>query len=305
MSQNTNIHQQHQKSNPDFQNNNSKIISGKKISQEIYKEIQTVVNTLETKPHLSVIIVGNRKDSLTYVNMKTKMCQKLGYTSELIKYDEDVEEETLINKIIVLNENNSVSGILVQLPLPKHINEDKVLEYVDLKKDVDGFHFTNIGRLTLNKQPKFVACTPKGCLELLKRSGIELEGKNVVVLGRSRIVGIPMSLLLLHENCTVTICHSRTKNVKEITSKADILIAACGKTQMVKKDWIKQGCIIIDVGINSIDDSTKKRGYRLVGDVDYNDVFDKCGMITPVPGGVGPMTICMLMKNTLDSFLSY
>ena len=282
-----------------------KIINGKLISKDIYSELSAKIKDIDITPGLAVILVGGRVDSNTYVRMKEKKCQQLGIYSKVIRFNDTVEESEIVNAITDLNNDNSIHGILIQLPLPKHINENNVLSKVSLTKDVDGFHCSNIGKLTLNKQPTFIPCTPKGCIELLKRSEIDIEGKHAVILGRSNIVGLPLSLLLLHENATVTICHSRTKDVKNITQTADILIAACGRMEMVKSDWIKEGCVIIDVGINSKNDATRKRGYRLVGDVDFDDVKDKVGHITPVPGGVGPMTIAMLMSQTVESAVNY
>ena len=282
-----------------------KLINGKLISKNIYSELSSKIKDIDIIPGLAVILVGDRVDSNTYVRMKEKKCQQLGIYSKVIRFNDTVEESEIVNAITDLNNDNSIHGILIQLPLPKHINENNVLSKVSLTKDVDGFHCSNIGKLTLNKQPTFIPCTPKGCIELLKRSEIDIEGKHAVILGRSNIVGLPLSLLLLHENATVTICHSRTKDVKNITQTADILIAACGRMEMVKSDWIKEGCVIIDVGINSKNDATRKRGYRLVGDVDFEDVKDKVGHITPVPGGVGPMTIAMLMSQTVESAVNY
>ncbi len=282
-----------------------KLINGKLISKDIYSELSAKIKDIDITPGLAVILVGGRVDSNTYVRMKEKKCQQLGIYSKVIRFNDTVEESEIVNAITNLNNDNSIHGILIQLPLPKHINENNVLSKVSLTKDVDGFHCSNIGKLTLNKQPTFIPCTPKGCIELLKRSEIDIEGKHAVILGRSNIVGLPLSLLLLHENATVTICHSRTKDVKNITQTADILIAACGRMEMVKSDWIKEGCVIIDVGINSKNDATRKRGYRLVGDVDFDDVKDKVGHITPVPGGVGPMTIAMLMSQTVESAVNY
>jgi len=282
-----------------------KIINGKLISKDIYSELSAKIKDIDIIPGLAVILVGDRVDSNTYVRMKEKKCQQLGIYSKVIRFNDNVEESEIVNAITDLNNDNSIHGILIQLPLPKHINENNVLSKVSLTKDVDGFHCSNIGNLTLNKQPTFIPCTPKGCIELLKRSEIDIEGKHAVILGRSNIVGLPLSLLLLHENATVTICHSRTKDVKNITQTADILIAACGRMEMVKSDWIKEGCVIIDVGINSKNDATRKRGYRLVGDVDFDDVKDRVGHITPVPGGVGPMTIAMLMSQTVESAVNY
>ena len=281
-----------------------KIISGKEIASSIYDELKVKIQYLKTLniiPGLAVVLVGERIDSQTYVNMKVKKCMELGIISRQVKFESDVSEETLLHSIQELNADSKIHGILVQLPLPKHLDEHKILSQISLAKDIDGFHCANIGKLALNRNPSFVPCTPKGCVELLKRTGIEIQGKNVVILGRSNIVGLPLSLLLLHENATVTICHSKTENIKSYTQNADILIAACGRIEMVKGDWIKKGCTIIDVGINSKDDPTKKRGYRLVGDVDFDSVKEKVGYITPVPGGVGPMTIAMLMSQTVDA----
>ena len=280
----------------------SKLISGKEISNVLNDELTQEIKLLAENniiPGLAVILVGDRIDSQTYVNMKRKRCEKLGIKSTLVKLDANVPEKELINNIIQLNNDNTIHGILIQLPLPKHINEENVLSMVNLEKDVDGFHFINMGRLLKNKNPLFVPCTPEGCVELLDRYNIEISGKDVVVLGRSNIVGLPIALLLLHRNATVTICHSKTKEIENKVKQADILIAACGRTQMVKKEWLKPGVVIIDVGINSIADSTRKRGYRLVGDVDFQNAKDVASYITPVPGGVGPMTISMLMKHTV------
>ena len=200
-----------------------------------------------------------------------------------------------------MNNNDNIHAILIQLPLPKHINEENVIKCVALSKDVDGFHPQNIGNMALKRKQNMIApCTPEGCIELLDRYNIEIEGKHVVILGRSNIVGMPLSLLFLHRNATVTICHSKTRNMESITKTADILVAACGQTQLIKKHHIKEGCVIIDVGINALPDETRKRKYRLVGDVDYDDVCDSCYAITPVPGGVGPMTIAMLLKHTVE-----
>lgn len=285
-----------------------KLLDGKKIASKIYQELENKIKDLTERnivPGLAVILVGNRTDSATYVRMKQKKCKELGIYSRLINLDEDVNEEQLLDAIDGLNSDSSIHGILVQLPLPKHLNENKILSTVNLDKDVDGFHFENMGRLATNKNPQFIPCTPKGCLEILERNNIEISGKNICVLGRSAIVGLPLSLLLLHRNATVTICHSKTRNIESITSQADILIAACGRMEMVKKDWIKENCVIIDVGINSKPDSSKKSGYRLVGDVDFEDVKDTVDYITPVPGGVGPMTIAMLMSQTVQSAINH
>ena len=279
-----------------------KLLDGKVVSNEIYTELKKEIANLNEAPGLTVILVGNRKDSETYVNMKHKKCLELGIKSDVVKYDSDyVTTSILCDKIKELNSDKSVHGILIQLPLPDHLNTELILSTVALQKDVDGFHFENIGRLATNKNPLFKPCTPDGCIEILKRYNINVSGKKVVVIGRSAIVGLPLSLMLLYLNATVTICHSRTVNIEEETRNADIIIAACGRSRMVKNNWVKQDAVIIDIGINSIDDPTKKRGYRLVGDVDFDNVKDIVSHITPVPGGVGPMTIAMLMKHTVEA----
>ncbi|PIN05367.1 Methylenetetrahydrofolate dehydrogenase/methylenetetrahydrofolate cyclohydrolase [Handroanthus impetiginosus] len=281
------------------------IIDGKAIAQTIRSEVAVEVRHLSETygkvPGLAVVIVGNRKDSQSYVNMKRKACAEVGIKSVDVDLPEEVSESELISKIHELNANPDVHGILVQLPLPKHINEEKILSEISLDKDVDGFHPLNIGKLAMKgRDPLFVPCTPKGCLELLSRSGISVKGKNAVVVGRSNIVGLPVSLLLLKEDATVTIVHSRTKEQESIIRNADIVIAAAGQAMMIKGSWIKPGAAVIDVGTNAVDDSTKKSGYRLVGDVDFQEACNVAGWITPVPGGVGPMTVAMLLKNTLD-----
>ncbi|XP_075103973.1 bifunctional protein FolD 2-like [Nicotiana tabacum] len=281
------------------------IIDGKAIAQTIRSEIASEVRLLSEKygkvPGLAVVIVGNRKDSQSYVNMKRKSCAELGIQSFDIDLPEDVAEDELISKVHELNANRDVHGILVQLPLPKHVNEERVLGEISLEKDVDGFHPLNIGKLAMKgRQPLFLPCTPKGCIELLHRSGISIKGKNAVVVGRSNIVGLPVSPLLLKEDATVTIVHSRTKEPEKIVREADIIIAAAGQAMMIKGSWIKPGAAVIDVGTNAVDDPTRKSGYRLVGDVDFQEACKVAGWITPVPGGVGPMTVAMLLKNTLD-----
>ncbi|KAF3618861.1 Bifunctional protein FolD 2 [Capsicum annuum] len=281
------------------------IIDGKAIAQTIRSEIASEVKLLSEKygkvPGLAVVIVGNRKDSQSYVNMKRKSCTELCIKSFDVDLPEEVAEAELISKVHELNANPDVHGILVQLPLPKHINEEKVLGEISLEKDVDGFHPLNIGKLAMKgRQPLFLPCTPKGCIELLVRSGITIKGKNAVVVGRSNIVGLPVSLLLLKEDATVTIVHSRTKEPEKIIREADIIIAAAGQAMMIKGSWIKPGAAVIDVGTNAVDDPSRKSGYRLVGDVDFQEACKVAGWITPVPGGVGPMTVAMLLKNTLD-----
>ncbi|KAL0418828.1 UNVERIFIED_CONTAM: Bifunctional protein FolD 2 [Sesamum radiatum] len=281
------------------------LIDGKAIAQTIRSEIAAEVRRLSQTygkvPGLAVVIVGKRKDSQSYVNMKRKACAEIGIKSVDLDLPEEVSESELISKVHELNANPDVHGILVQLPLPKHINEEKILSEISLEKDVDGFHPLNIGKLAMKgRDPLFAPCTPKGCLELLSRSGVSVKGKNAVVVGRSNIVGLPVSLLLLKEDATVTIVHSRTKEPESIVRNADIVIAAAGQAMMIKGSWIKPGAAVIDVGTNAVDDPSKKSGYRLVGDVDFQEASKVAGWITPVPGGVGPMTVAMLLKNTLD-----
>jgi methylenetetrahydrofolate dehydrogenase (NADP+) / methenyltetrahydrofolate cyclohydrolase / formyltetrahydrofolate synthetase len=279
-------------------------LSGRTLANTIYDDLKKRIELLSQKnivPGLGVILVGNRPDSQTYVNMKTKKCKELGIHNIQHILDDKVEQHEIINVIEQLNNDPNIHGILIQLPLPKHINESEVLNQVRLDKDVDGFHHTNVGLLTLNQSPHFVPCTPDGCMKLIKSVEPDITGKHAVVLGRSRIVGMPMAMLLIQSNATVTICHSRTQNVENIIKNADIVIAACGQSQMVKGEWLKDNAIVIDVGINSIEDKTRERGYRLVGDVDYDSVQNNIKAITPVPGGVGPMTIAMLMEHTVRS----
>ncbi|KAI9161772.1 hypothetical protein LWI28_020547 [Acer negundo] len=281
------------------------IIDGKAIAQTIRSEIAHEVRLLSQKyekvPGLAVVIVGNRKDSQSYVNMKRKACAEVGIKSFDIDLPEQVSEAHLISKVHELNAMHDVHGILVQLPLPKHINEEKVLTEISIEKDVDGFHPLNIGKLAMKgREPLFLPCTPKGCLELLSRSGISVKGKKAVVVGRSNIVGLPVSLLLLKADATVTVVHSHSPDPESVIREADIIIAAAGQAQMIKGSWIKPGAAVIDVGTNAVDDPTKKSGYRLVGDVHFKEACKVAGWITPVPGGVGPMTVAMLLRNTLD-----
>ncbi|GAB7256708.1 bifunctional methylenetetrahydrofolate dehydrogenase/methenyltetrahydrofolate cyclohydrolase FolD [uncultured Polaribacter sp.] len=282
------------------------LLDGKKTSADIKEEIALEVRDLKNKghktPHLAAIIVGNDGASITYVNAKVKACERVGFESTLIRLSEETTEEELLNEIAVLNVDNDIDGFIVQLPLPKHIDEQKILMAVDPNKDVDGFHPTNVGKMALNL-PTFISATPFGILELLDRYNVETSGKHVVVLGRSHIVGSPMSILLSQKrkvgNATVTMCHSRTKNLKEITLQADIVVAAIGIPEFLKADMVKDNVTVVDVGITRLADSTKKNGFRLVGDVAFEEVSKKSDFITPVPGGVGPMTIAMLLKNTL------
>lgn len=282
------------------------LLDGKKTAADIKEEIALEVSELQDRgyktPHLAAIIVGNDGASLTYVNAKVKACERVGFESTLLRLPEETTEEELLNEIAVLNVDNDIDGFIVQLPLPDHIDEQKVIMAVDPDKDVDGFHPTNVGKMALNL-PTFISATPFGILELLDRYEVETSGKHVVVLGRSHIVGSPMSILLSQKrkvgNATVTMCHSRTKNLKEITLQADIIVAAIGIPEFIKADMVKDNVTVIDVGITRVADSSKKRGFRLIGDVAFEEVSKKSNFITPVPGGVGPMTIAMLLKNTL------
>ena len=282
------------------------LLDGKKtaadIKEEIALEVRSIKDNGHKTPHLAAIIVGNNGASITYVNAKVKACERVGFESTLIRLSEEITEEELLNEIAVLNIDNDIDGFIVQLPLPKHIDEQKVLMAVSPEKDVDGFHPTNVGKMALNL-PTFISATPFGILELLERYKVETSGKHVVVLGRSHIVGSPMSILLSQKrkvgNATVTMCHSRTKNLKELTLQADIIVAAIGIPEFLKADMVKDNVTVIDVGITRMADTTKKSGFRLVGDVAFEEVAKKAAFITPVPGGVGPMTIAMLLKNTL------
>tara|TARA_B110000977_G_scaffold54418_1_gene74100 strand:+ start:1330 stop:2205 length:876 start_codon:yes stop_codon:yes gene_type:complete len=282
------------------------LLDGKKVASDIKAEIAIEVRHLKDKgiktPHLAAIIVGDNGASITYVNAKVKACERVGFESTLVRLPEGISESELLNEIAILNIDNTIDGFIVQLPLPKHIDEQKVLMAVDPNKDVDGFHPTNVGKMALNL-PTFISATPFGILELLERYQVETSGKHVVVLGRSHIVGSPMSILLSQKrkvgNATVTMCHSRTKNLKELTLQADIIIAAIGIPEFLKADMVKDNVTVIDVGITRLADSSKKNGFRLVGDVAFAEVAKKSEFITPVPGGVGPMTIAMLLKNTL------
>jgi methylenetetrahydrofolate dehydrogenase (NADP+)/methenyltetrahydrofolate cyclohydrolase len=274
------------------------IIDGKKVAAELREELKKKVTELKptynTVPGLTVILVGEDPPSKIYVRNKEKSANEVGINSEVIKYPENVEEKVLLNKIIELNNNNNVSGILVQLPLPKHINKRKVIETMNPKKDVDGFHPMNVGNLSSGYDSS-IPCTPLGCYLLIKKIEKNLNGKHAVIIGRSNLNGKPMIQLLLKENCTVTITHSKTKDLRAECSRADIIIAAVGRPKLVKGDWVKKGAIVIDVGINKTDSG-------LVGDVDFDEVFKVAKAITPVPGGVGPMTIACLLNNTVECF---
>lgn len=275
----------------------AKIIDGKSISLQIKDELKEKAAALKEQGiavALAVIQVGNNPASTVYVNNKKKGCEYIGIGSLSYELPEETSEEELLSLIRELNERKDVNGILVQLPLPSHIDEDKVIKTIDPKKDVDGFHPQSVGALCIG-QPGFVSCTPAGIIQLLKRSGIEIAGKECVILGRSNIVGKPMALLMLRENATVTVAHSRTKDIKEVTKRADILIVAIGKPKMITRDYVKDGAVVIDVGIN------RDENNKLCGDVDFQDVEPVCSAITPVPGGVGPMTIAMLLHNCMES----
>ncbi len=279
------------------------IINGKAIADKILLEIETEIDELIKKPILAVIQIGDKKESSIYIKKKREACELVGIESQIFNFDTDVTNNEINDLIDHLNNNVDINGILVQLPIPEHLDEELILSKINYLKDVDGFHPQNMGNLAMNNRiSQFIPCTPKGCLELLKRENIKLEGKHAVIIGKSNIVGLPMSLLLMKENATVTVCHDKTENIKEHTMKADILVSACGQAEMIKSNWVKDGVVIIDIGINPKKDLSKKNGYRLVGDVDFNDVKDKASKITPVPGGVGPMTVAILLSNTLKAY---
>jgi 5,10-methylene-tetrahydrofolate dehydrogenase/methenyl tetrahydrofolate cyclohydrolase len=284
----------------------AQLIDGKVIAQKVRDEVcaEVALRTAAGKPQpvLAAVLVGDRPDSAAYVSSKGKACQELGMGSVSHHLPADATQEQVEELVRILNADKTVNGILVQLPMPAQINEERVLQLISIEKDVDGFSPINIGRLAQKgREPLFVPCTPYGCIYLLEQAGVKIEGANAVVLGRSNIVGMPAALLLIGKNATVTVCHSRTRDLPGVVRGADILIAAIGKTEMVRGDWIKPGAAIIDVGINSVPDATKKSGHRLVGDVNFNEAKEVAGFITPVPGGVGPMTIAMLISQTVDA----
>ncbi len=284
------------------------LIDGKAVSAQMKKEIAEEVNLIREAggkiPHLAAILVGHDGGSETYVANKVKTCEEVGFQSTLIRYEEDVTEEELLSCVDKLNNDPEIDGFIVQLPLPKHISEQRIIEAIDYRKDVDGFHPVNVGRMSIGL-PCFVSATPAGILELLKRYDIETKGKHCVVLGRSNIVGKPMANLMMQKanpgNCTVTVCHSRSENLKEMCLQADIIIVALGVPEFLKADMVKEGAVIIDVGTTRMPSSVTKSGYKLTGDVRFDEVSPKCSYITPVPGGVGPTTIISLMRNTLLS----
>lgn len=281
------------------------ILDGKIVAQAVKDDLKQKVDTAKKQggktPHLAAILIGNNGASETYVAAKVKTCEEIGYHSTLIRFDTTISEDELLKKILELNEDDSVDGILVQLPLPKQVSEEKVINAIVPEKDVDGFHPSNIGKM-VQGQPTYIPATPYGILLLLEYYKIETNGKHAVVIGRSNIVGRPISILLSQNsatgNCTVTLCHSHTKNLKEICLQADIIVAALGKPEFLTADMVKDGAIVIDVGITRVEDSTKKKGFAIKGDVHFETVAPKCSYITPVPGGVGAMTIAALMKNT-------
>lgn len=285
-----------------------KLLDGKATAAQIQAELKEAVQARKVAgqkiPHLAAILVGNDGGSVSYVTSKVKACEAIGFESTLIRYDETVPEDILLEKVQRLNEDRSIDGFIVQLPLPKHIDELKITQAIDPKKDVDGFHPRNLGNMILNL-PGFLPATPAGIMELLRRNNIDTEGKNCVILGRSNIVGTPLSIMLARNtnpgNCTVTLAHSKTKNIKVLCREADILIAAIGKPNFVTADMVKDGAVIIDVGTTRVEDSSRERGWRLVGDVKFDEVAEKTSYISPVPGGVGPMTIASLMMNTLKA----
>ena len=282
------------------------LIDGKAVSAEIKREIAAEVDNIiksgGKRPHLAAILVGHDGGSETYVANKVKACEECGFTSTLLRYEADITEEELLKKVDELNNDPDIDGFIVQLPLPKHIDEQKVTEAIDYRKDVDGFHPVNAGRLAIGL-PCFLSATPNGIMELLKRYNIDTKGKKCVVLGRSNIVGKPMASLMMQKaypgDATVTVCHSRSKDLVKECQEADIIIAALGQPNFVKAEMVKEGAVIIDVGTTRVPDATKKSGFKLTGDVKFDEVAPKCSFITPVPGGVGPMTIVSLMKNTL------
>ena len=284
------------------------LLDGKKISQQIKDEIKHTVSIRNKKglriPHLAAVLVGNDGASLTYVGSKVRSCDQVGFKSSLIQFKDSISEKYLLLKINELNNDDTLDGYIVQLPLPKHINEEKILLSIDPKKDVDGFHPTNFGRMALEME-SFIPATPSGIMEMLKRYKLDISGKHCVVIGRSHIVGRPISILMSQKgepgNATVTLAHSRTNNLEQITQKADIIISALGIPNFLKGNMVKKGVIIIDVGITRVIDENNPKGYVIKGDVDFEDVSKKSSFITPVPGGVGPMTIAMLLKNTLIS----
>lgn len=270
------------------------------LSRSIIENIKNKIKNEKITPGLGVILVGNSQASLTYIKHKRKACEEAGILFKLIHLSENSSQKNIIDIIKIFNNDKEIHGVLIQLPLPKHISEEDVLRNVEMKKDVDGFHAYNMGCLAMhNRTPLFVPCTPLGCIKILDKLGCDLKGKNIVIIGKSNIVGLPLGLILMKRDATITMCDKFTKDITSFTKNADIMIVACGQPLMVKKDWIKEDCIVLDVGINHINEGSRK---KLVGDVDYDDIIEKASYVTPVPGGVGPMTIAMLINNTYDAF---
>jgi len=274
------------------------ILDGLQLSNKIKDDLKSKIKNMKIKPSLGIILVGDNIESKTYVNMKQKTCSELNIDIKLYNFPNDIDQQIVIDTIEDMNDNISIHGILVQLPLPRHLNTDLILNTISYKKDVDGLHTINAGKLFQNRDINLIPCTPLGCIELLDFYNIDVKSMNTVIIGCSNLVGLPLSMLLLQRGATITICHIDTKNTKELVQHADLIVACCGVPHLVKEDWVKKDAIIIDIGINKINDDSKK-GYKLVGDVDFENVKDKCKYITPVPGGIGPMTVAMLMKNVV------
>lgn len=267
------------------------ILDGKVVSEKIKKDLSIEINKMDVKPCLTVILIGQSKESFSYINMKRRMCESLGIKFLLQHFDEKIEEHIVIKEIEKLNKDKDVDGILIQLPLPPHLDNDNILDKISYEKDVDGFHTINAGKIFQDRDINIIPCTPQGCIDLIDYYGIDVEGLNITFIGTSNLVGLPLSMILLQRGATISLCNINTKDIKLHTIDADMIITCCGVPNMVKSDWIKEGVIIIDIGINVIGDK------KIVGDVDFEDVYDKCSMITPVPGGVGPMTVISLIKN--------
>ena len=278
-------------------------LDGKQKSNEILENLRLKIikNNWVNKIKLVVIFIGENLQSSVYINQKSKACQFVGISCTILRFDKNIQENELKDQIIKLNSDKTIHGILIQLPIPNQINKD-ILKIIDPSKDVDGFHESNIGNLALSNDPLFVPCTPLGCLELLKTYNIQIAGKHVVLIGKSNIVGMPLSLLMMNEDATVTVCHKKTQNIKDYTKMADILIVGAGVPYLVKKDWVKDNVVVLDVGINKIEDKSKISGYKIVGDVDFEEVKNVSAYITPVPGGIGPMTVAMLINNIVESY---
>jgi 5,10-methylene-tetrahydrofolate dehydrogenase/methenyl tetrahydrofolate cyclohydrolase len=279
------------------------LLDGKTVSEGTINSLKPRIKKLNLKgitPKLAIFYIGQNEESLIYSNMKMKKCDELGILYELHHYDEDVSQNIILQKINELNKDSQIHGIVIQLPLPEHLDTDLLVNTISYKKDIDGFHSLNAGELFQNRNYKLVPCTPRACIELLDSYKINVESMNIVIIGCSNLVGLPLSILLLQREATVTICHKKTINIKNLTKQADMIITCCGVPHLVKEDWIKENTIIIDVGINTIKDSSKKKGYKIVGDVDFNNVKHKCSYLTPVPGGVGPITVAILMKQLVE-----